>query len=66
MAMLEEGISTGIFKAVPHPKITVAGIIGMLNWVPEWFSPRVRSARPAGDDLAELVLSGLVPGSEGP
>jgi AcrR family transcriptional regulator len=61
VAMLDEGIGTGIFKAVPHPKITVAGIIGMLNWVPEWFSPK-GSETPGqiGDDLAELVLSGLL------
>jgi TetR/AcrR family transcriptional regulator, cholesterol catabolism regulator len=64
VAILDDGISTGVFKAVPHPKITVAGIIGMLNSVPGWFSPR-GSETPGqiGDDLADLVLSGLVTSS---
>lgn len=59
--MLEEGMASGVFKVVPHPKITIAGVLGMLNWVPEWFSPKGPvSAEQAGDDLADLVLGGLM------
>lgn len=58
--MLREGIDSGVFSPVTSPSITVAGIMGTLNWVPEWFSP----AGPAtpdevGDQLADLVLGGL-------
>ena len=61
VAMLDDGINSGTFKAGPHPKITVAGIMGMLNWVPEWFSPKgSETAEQIGDELADLVLTGLV------
>lgn len=61
VAILDDGIASGTFKAVPHPRITVAGIMGMLNWIPEWFSPKgSETPEQIGDDLADLVLSGLV------
>ena len=61
MGILEEGMASGTFKPVEHPKITIAGILGMLNWVPEWFSPKGPvSAEQAGDELADLVMGGLV------
>lgn len=63
-SMLAEGIESGDFKPVPNPQLTVAGVLGMLNWVPEWYSPD-GPATPEliGDDLADLILGGLaVPG----
>ena len=61
VAMIDEGIAVGIFKDVSHPKVAVAGIMGMLNWVPEWFSPEgSETAEQIGDDLADLVMTGLV------
>jgi AcrR family transcriptional regulator len=62
VAILDDGMRDGTFKPVAHPKITVAGIIGMLNWVPEWFSPKgSETPEQIGDELADLALSGLVP-----
>lgn len=58
--MLAQGIDSGDFKAVPNPRLTVAGIMGMLNWVPEWYSPGGPSSPDLiGDDLADLILGGL-------
>ncbi|MGH8999245.1 MAG: TetR/AcrR family transcriptional regulator [Acidimicrobiia bacterium] len=58
--MIEDGVAAGVFKPVPNRHIAVAGIMGMLNWVPEWFSPRgPETAGQIGDDLADLILSGL-------
>ncbi len=65
--ILTEGIESGVFRPAAHPDITVAGILGTLNWVPEWFSPQ-GPATPdeIADDLADLVLGGLTVPSRAP
>ena len=59
--ILTDGIESGVFKAVPNPHITIAGILGTLNSVPDWYSPK-GSATPEeiGEQLADLLLGGLV------
>jgi AcrR family transcriptional regulator len=59
--MLAEGLESGVFKPVPNRDVTIAVILGTLNSVPEWYSPK-RKATPAevGDHLADLLLGGLL------
>ena len=59
--VLTEGMDSGVFKPVPNRDITIAVILGTLNWVPEWYSPRGRSSPDEiGDQLADLLLGGLL------
>ena len=38
-----------------------AGILGTLNWVPEWYSPKgPATPEEIGDQLADLLLGGLL------
>jgi len=59
--ILAEGIESGVFKPVPNRDITIAGILGTLNWVPEWYSPKgPATPEEIGDQLADLLLGGLL------
>jgi TetR/AcrR family transcriptional regulator, cholesterol catabolism regulator len=59
--ILAEGIESGVFRPVPHRDITISGILGMLNWVPHWYSPTgPATAEEIGDQLADLLLGGLL------
>ena len=59
--ILAEGIESGVFKPVPSPDITISGILGTLNWVPEWYSPKgPATPEEIGDQLADLLLGGLL------
>jgi AcrR family transcriptional regulator len=59
--VLAEGMDSGVFKPVPNRDIAVAVILGTLNWVPEWYSPKGKATpQQIGDQLADLLLGGLV------
>jgi hypothetical protein len=50
-----------VFKPVPNRDIAIAGILGTLNWVPEWYSPKgPATPEEIGDQLADLLLGGLL------
>lgn len=60
-AMMEEGLRSGLLQPKIDSKITVLGIMGALNWTPEWFSPS--GADPpdvVGEKLADALLWGLL------
>ncbi len=58
--LVEEGISTGVFRKVSDPRLTVLAVIGLLNAVSQWYSPKGRrSPGEVADGLVELVLSGI-------
>lgn len=60
--LIEDGIASGRFRPLADPKLTVFAIIGLLNAVPQWYSPKSKRPREAvADALIELVLSGLRP-----
>lgn len=60
MQIVEDGIACGNFRPV-NVKMAVFGVLGMLNWTPEWFSPAGEfSAREVSAMLADLALCGLV------
>ncbi len=37
--VIEEGIAVGVFKANLDPKIATFGILGMCNWLSQWYKP---------------------------
>jgi AcrR family transcriptional regulator len=61
MRVLEEGIADGSFDPHLDTKVAMFIILGALNFVPEWHSPRGRlSPEEIGDRVADLVLQGVV------
>jgi AcrR family transcriptional regulator len=62
MQILEDGIASGDFRPV-NVKLAVFGLLGMLNWTHQWFSPDGSfSAQEIATVLADLALYGLVNG----
>jgi len=60
MQILEDGIASGDFRPV-DVKMAAFGLLGMLNWTAEWFSPGgPRSSAEVAAILADLALHGLV------
>jgi AcrR family transcriptional regulator len=60
--LLDEGIADGSFVPNLDSKIAVFTILGALNWVPEWYSPRGHyGPEEIGDRVADLLLGGLLP-----
>ena len=61
VAVLEEGMAAGRFRANLNRRIAVLTILGALNWTPEWFSPDGRlSAAEVGDLMADALLGGIL------
>jgi TetR/AcrR family transcriptional regulator, cholesterol catabolism regulator len=59
--IVKDGIKSGVFDRNLDATLCVLAILGMLNWVPEWFSPAgSRSAEQVADGLANVVLSGMM------
>lgn len=59
MQILEDGIASGEFRTV-SVKMAVFGLLGMLNWTHQWFSPDGEfSAQEVAAMLADLALDGL-------
>jgi AcrR family transcriptional regulator len=58
--IVEDGIAAGDLRPV-NVKMAVFGVLGMLNWTSEWFSPHGKfSAQEVAAMLADLALGGLV------
>jgi AcrR family transcriptional regulator len=63
MQILEDGIARGDFRPV-NVKMTVYGLLGMLNWTHQWFSPEGEySSKEIAALLADLALNGLLDGN---
>lgn len=57
--ILEDGIATGDFRPV-DVKMAIFGILGMLNWTHQWFSPDGQlSSQQVAATLSDLALYGL-------
>jgi AcrR family transcriptional regulator len=60
MQILQDGIASGEFRPV-NVKMAVFGLLGMLNWTHQWFSPDGElSSQEVAGILADLALYGLV------
>lgn len=58
--ILDEGVATGEFRLPSDKSATVRGILGILNWSPEWLCPDGPVPVAAvGDMLAGIVLAGV-------
>jgi AcrR family transcriptional regulator len=59
--IVEDGIKDGTFAPTLDPALTVLTILGAINWIPEWYSPK-GSASPEeiSERIAESLLSGIV------
>lgn len=62
LAIIEEGVATGIFRSDLDARVVMFGILGMHNWIHRWYVPAGRrSLTEIGDVFAEMILSGLRP-----
>lgn len=60
MQILEEGIVSGDFRPV-NVKMAVMGLLGMLNWTRQWYSPDgPLSPREIAATLVDLALYGVM------
>src|SRR4029077_9807258 len=58
--ILREGMKSGEFRPDLDVHVVSYGLLGMLNWLHNWYDPRGRlSVREVGDQLATLALAGL-------
>lgn len=59
--IIDRGIASGEFRPDIDPHLTVLAILGILNWVPEWFSPTGRDPVEAvSKGLAQIILAGVL------
>jgi len=59
MQIVQDGIASGDFRPV-DVKMAVFGLLGMLNWTHQWFSPTGRfSAQEVASMLADVAMHGL-------
>ena len=62
LAIVEQGIVSGVFRNDLDPRLVMLGILGMHNWIHRWYVPGGRnSLAEIGDAFAAMVLSGLRP-----
>jgi AcrR family transcriptional regulator len=62
LAIVEEGIASGVFRKDLDPRLVMLGILGMHNWIHRWYVPGGRnSLTEIGEAFAAMVLSGLRP-----
>lgn len=53
------GVASGEFAADLDVKVAVLGVLGALNWTPEWFSP---NGPATADEIADKLTSALLGG----
>jgi AcrR family transcriptional regulator len=64
--IVSRGVQIGDF-ATPDAGIATLGLLGMCNWVAQWFKPRGRlGAREIGTLFADLAFEGLTSSSRAP
>jgi AcrR family transcriptional regulator len=62
MKILNDGIANGDFNSQLDARLAVFGILGALNWTPEWYSPSgPMSAEEIGQKMADSLINGLRP-----
>jgi AcrR family transcriptional regulator len=60
LAIINEGVKTGVFRSDLDPRLVMLGILGMHNWIHRWYIPGGRnSLDQIGDVFAAMVLSGV-------
>jgi hypothetical protein len=60
LQIVADGVACGEFSSDLVVRVSVFGILGALNWVPEWYSPDGPSSADAiGNQLADSLIGGL-------
>jgi AcrR family transcriptional regulator len=58
--LIAQGVSEGVLRADLDPKMTAYGILGMVNWMHQWYRPGGRfTAAEIGEQYATSVIDGL-------
>ncbi len=58
--ILREGIKSGEFRADLDVQVVSYGLLGMLNWLYQWYRPQGRlSVREVAEQFTAMALSGL-------
>jgi AcrR family transcriptional regulator len=61
--VVRDGIAAGELDASINPRVAVFGIVGLSAWLHQWYRPDgPLSAEEIADELARMVLNGLVTG----
>jgi TetR/AcrR family transcriptional regulator, cholesterol catabolism regulator len=64
LAIIHDGIESGVFRADLDAPLVMLAILGMHNWIHRWYVPHGRnSLNQIGQVFAEMVLAGLRPQS---
>jgi AcrR family transcriptional regulator len=59
--IIQQGVQEGLFKEDVNPKIVSLAIIGMCNWIYQWFRDEgEKSVEEVGEIFYKLVTSGLL------
>jgi AcrR family transcriptional regulator len=62
MKIVTDGIANGDFNSGLDARLAVFGILGALNWTPEWYSRGgPMSAEEIGQNMADSLINGLRP-----
>src|SRR6266567_4548617 len=60
--IMQEGQAAGIFKPDLDPKMLTFGLLGMCNWLSQWYKPSGRyTHQQIAGMFVEMVEHGLVP-----
>ncbi len=60
LALIEKGQAAGEFNPELSPKLAVMAMLGMMNWVYQWYRPGgPLSPEEVGRSFADLILGGL-------
>ncbi len=57
--IIEQGMSEGVFKAELDPRIVTFGLLGMCNWLSQWYKP---GGQYSHQQIAEMFSSLLTEG----
>lgn len=57
--IIEEGQASGVFQTAIDPKIATYGLLGMCNWLSQWYRPEGQYSPQQIATMFENMLSGL-------
>jgi AcrR family transcriptional regulator len=65
--ILREGMKSGEFRPDLDVQVVSYGLLGMLNWLHQWYDPRGRlGVREVADQFSTLALAGLAAATPNP
>jgi AcrR family transcriptional regulator len=58
--LIQQGVAEGVLRADIDPKLTAYGLLGMINWMHQWYRPGGRfTAAEIGEQYAASWINGL-------